>query len=238
MAPRQLPEKVTNKPAEANAPPASDKVAPDKTSNGAKIPIAFELRDQVIDGATIKPLTFQAFADCVAEAHGMRMPKTFEARLRRLRMVKQVTYYTNGSTASVSVEDVPQMPIPAARTITARLDETDEGVAGKIVRPGDGIDQAITYALGVPIAMGAGKAPVTELEFLAKTYGEIEDILAAPDSISQAALLLSSIATPLGTSLTRLPSWALAQVSVADGVTIAREVLPHFLGLADESPSE
>jgi hypothetical protein len=237
MPPRQIPQKNTSAPAEADAPPVLEKPLPDK-ANGAKIPIAFQLRDQVIDGAVIKPLTFQAFAECVGEAHGMRAPKAFEARLRRLRMVRQVTYYTNGSTAAVTIEDVAQMPIPTARTITARLDDSDEGVPGKIVRPGDGIDRAIVYALGAPIPMGQGKESVTELEFLAKTYGEIEDILAAPDSIQQAALLLSSIATPLGTTLTRLPSWALAQVSVADGVTIAKEVLPHFLGSADDSLNE
>jgi hypothetical protein len=73
------------------------------------------------------------------------------------------------------------------------------------------------------------------LEFLAKTYGDIEDVLSAGDGINQAAVLLATVAKPLGTSLTVLPSWALAQISIADGFAIMREVLPRFLGSDNES---
>jgi len=51
-----------------------------------RIPISFQLGDVVIDGAVIKPMTFQSFADYVAEAQSMVAPKTFEGRLRRVRM--------------------------------------------------------------------------------------------------------------------------------------------------------
>jgi hypothetical protein len=201
--------------------------------NGAKIPITFDLGDRHIDGAVIKPLTFSTFAECIAEAQSMRGPKTFDARLRRLRMVKQVTYYTNGSVAVVGMEDILKMPIQAARTIAGKLDDDDE-VAGKVITPGDGIDKAIVYELGKPIPMGQGKPPIKELEFLAKTYGDIEDVMAATDAISQTAMLISTVAKPLGTSLIQLPSWALTQITVADGVTISRDILPLFLG----SPAE
>lgn len=194
-----------------------------------KIPISFQLGDNVIDGAVIRPLVFQTFADCISEASEMTHPKTFEARLRRMRLFRQVSYYINGSVVPVSIEDLLKLPIPAAHSIIAKLDE-HEGKSGKIIRPGNGIDQAITYQLGTPIPTGPGKPSISELEFHATTYGDIEDVMAAPNGVQQASLLIATIAKPLGSSLMALPSWALAQISVADGVTIMREVLPHFIG--------
>jgi len=133
----------------------------------------------------------------------------------------------------VTLNDILNLPIAAAHTIIGKLD-SDEGKAGKIIRDGDGIDKAIVFELGTPIPTGAGKDPIRELEFHAKTYGDIEDILAADNAIQQTAKMIETIATPLGSTLSRLPSWALTQITVADGVTISREILPRFL----ESPPE
>lgn len=44
-------------------------------------------------------------------------------------------------------------------------------------------------------------------------------------------MLISTVAKPLGSTLMTLPSWAVAQISLGDGMTIMRQVLPHFLGL-------
>jgi hypothetical protein len=107
-------------------------------------------------------------------------------------------------------------------------------VPGKIVRDGDGIDKAIVYELGTPISVGQGKPPIKELEFQASTYGDVEDVLAVDAPIQQAAVLISTVAKPLGTSLSLLPSWAVNLVTVADGVTISNHVLPRFLGSPDE----
>lgn len=200
--------------------------------NGEKIPITLQLDDRLIDGAVVKPLTFSGFAECISEAQLMREPKTMEGRVRRVRMFKQVTFYADGVVAPVSMVDMLKLPIPSARMITTRLDDS-EGKAGKVIRPGDGIDQAITYELGTPILL-QGKDPITELEFSAKTYGDIEDVMAATDQFQQTSLLIATTAKPLGTSLTLLPTWAVAQITLADGVAIMREVLPHFLGLPPE----
>lgn len=200
----------------------------------AKIPISLQLGDKLIDGAVVKPISFQMLADYMSEAYGMRQPKDFDARLRRVRLAKQVSYYTNGSTVPVSMEEVLRLPIPDARKIIVGINGENEGKAGKIIRDGNGIDQAITYELGTPIPTGQGKEPIRELEFLAKTYGDIEDVLAADLLIQQTALLISTIAKPLGSSLTLLPSWAMSLISVADGMTINREILPRFAGSPDE----
>lgn len=197
-----------------------------------KIPIRFQLGDNIIDGAVIRPMSFQNFADYVSEAVALQEPKTFEAKLRRIRLSKQVSYYINGTVFPVALHDVTQLPIPDARKLLAKIDD-GEGKAGRIVRDGDGIDKAITYELGTPIEQGAGKEPIRELEFHASTYGDIEDVMAAPDGIQQTAKLIATIAKPLGTSLTALPSWALNLITVSDGIIISRDILPRFLGSPD-----
>jgi hypothetical protein len=192
-----------------------------------------ELGEKRIDGAVVRPLTFQSFVDLLATAQAMTQPKSWDARLKRLRMLKQVTYYHGNTIVSMAQEDILRLPIPAARLITSKLDQ-DEGISGKVIRDGDGIDKAITYELGTPIPLGQGKESIKELEFFAKTYGDIEDVLAADNAMSQAAVLISTVGKPLGTSLTLLPSWAVNLITVADGVTISREILPRFLGSPDE----
>jgi hypothetical protein len=205
--------------------------------NGAKlekIAIHFQLGDNILDGAVVRPMSFQNFADYIGEAqNATAVAKSFETRLRRIRLSKQISYYVNGTVFPVSMIDVAQLPIPDARKLLAKLDE-NEGTPGKIIRDGDGIDKAITFELGTPIPTGQGKLPITELEFHAKTYGDIEDVMAAPDGVQQTAKLIATIAKPLGSSLTLLPTWALNLISVSDGIVISRDVLPRFLGSLDE----
>jgi hypothetical protein len=194
-----------------------------------KYPIAFQLGDTLIDGATIRPLTFSAFVECITAAQTMSQPVSFESRLRRLRMTRQVTYYSGNSAVAVTPENIMSLPIPSLRTIVAHLDD-DEGKPGKVIRDGDGIDKAIVYELGAPIPLGQGKSPIKELEFQASTYADIEDVLSVDTAIQQTAMLLMTVAKPLGISLSLLPSWAVNQITVADGVTISKDILPRFLG--------
>ena len=188
----------------------------------------------MIDGAVVKPVTFAAYMDYIAEAQNLTSPKTWEGKVRRVRMTKQVIYYMATAPVQISMTEVLRMPIPAARDIAAKLDE-NEGKAGKIARAGDGVDKAIIWELGTPIPTGQGKPPISELEFLAKTYGDVEDVLAASTTFHQGLQLITSVAKPLGSSLSALPSWAVNQIMFADGFGIVREVLPHFLGSPPES---
>jgi hypothetical protein len=164
----------------------------------------------------------------------MTSPNTFEAKLRRNRLAKQVVFYVGNTIVPVTPIDLLSMPIPVARVLIDKLDESD-GKAGKIVRRGDGISEAIVYELGTPISGGQGRPQIKELEFLAQTYGDVEDIMAAGTGLQQALLLVTTIAKPLGTSLTQLPSWAVNQISSVDGLAISNDVLPFFLGSPDES---
>lgn len=199
-----------------------------------RIPIEFQLDGRVIDGAIIKPLTLPAFVDCVLDTRTMKSPNTFEAKLRRNRLAKQVVFYAGNTVVPVSPEELIRMSIPTARTLIDKLDDSG-GPPGKITRTGDGISTAIVYELGTPIPGGQGRQPIRELEFLAQTYGDVEDIMAAGTGLQQALLLITHIAKPLGTSLTLLPSWAVNQVSASDGLSISNDVLPFFIGSPDES---
>jgi len=198
-----------------------------------KLPISFQLGDTLIDGVIIKPMTFSAFVEAISAAQIMTQPKTFEARLRRLRLLRQVTYYAGNIQVAVRQEDLLKLPIPAVHAITAHLD-VGEGTPGKIVRDGDGIEKAIVYELGTPISGGQGRPPIKELEFQASTYGDIEDVLSVDTAIQQTYAMILTIAKPLGTTLSLLPSWAANSITVADGVMLSRDVLPRFL----ESPDE
>jgi hypothetical protein len=198
-----------------------------------KLPIAWQLGDTLIDSVVIKPLTFSTFVDNIVAAQQTSAGKSFEARLRRIRMVRQTSFYAGGVLVQVKPEDILKMPIPASRVILDHIDD-GEGVAGKIIRDGDGVDKAIVYELGTPIPLGAGKQPIKELEFQASTYGDVEDVLAVDTTIQQALLLITTIGKPIGTSLSLLPTWAIGAITVADGITISREILPRFLG----SPGE
>ena len=102
--------------------------------------------------------------------------------------------------------------------------------SGKIIRDGDGINKAMTYELGTPISTGKDKEPIRELEFHAATYGDIEDVMAADSAVQQTALLIKTVAKPLGSSLLRLPDWALNVITVADGVTISNWCCRVFSG--------
>ena len=202
-------------------------------TNGEKIPITLQLGNKLLaDGAVVKPSTFSNFTEYLVESHELKEPKSVEGRLRRVRLAKQVTYYANGTVVPVSMLDVLQLSITSARTLVTQLD-ADSSKGGKVISSGDGVDKAIIYELGTPIPV-QGKEPITELEFAAKVYGDVEDVMSAADGFQQTLLMLTTLAKPLGGTLMALPSWAIAQISLSDGLTIMREVLPHFLGLPVE----
>lgn len=199
-----------------------------------RIPVSFQFTDgRSVDEVIVRPLSFLGFAECVTNAHAMSQPKSFEARMRRLRLLRQVQFFSNGSNITLTNEDVLKLPIQGVRTLLNKLD--DEKIpSGKIIRSGNGVDGSIVFELGTPIASGQNKVAIKELEFIATTYGDVEDVMAAIDMAQQTKLLLETIAKPLGTSLTALPSWAVSQITMADGFVIMNEVLPHFLGSPEE----
>jgi hypothetical protein len=199
-----------------------------------KIPMSFQVGDKAIDGATVNTLTFSKYAELMREANYMPGPKPYEIKLLRLRLAKQVTYHINGATTTITPDETTRIPTKSVWALQAQLDTNIDVKAGRVIRSGDGVDTAIGYELGTPIPTGQGKPPITELEFLAPTLGDIEDVLTAVSGMDQTLQLIKSVAKPVHTSLQALPTWAIDQITVTDGVSIAQKVLPYFLGQAVE----
>lgn len=193
-----------------------------------------------IDGASIAALHvarigFKVIAEAAASAD--RGPdKDRSKRLFRERIKRQVRAETaDGKQLELTDEHISLIPIPYAMPLRNALDTVlvDTGSKPEILSKGDGISQPVHLKLGSPIKVSKGD-PISELEIKAETLGQLEDAIVAESSQEQALAVLA-IAKPVNSSLSTLPSWALDQITVADGVFIMTKVLPGFFGQAENS---
>lgn len=184
--------------------------------------------DAVIDEIVIHGLAFVVLTGMWTVMAGAKKPV---AVLQRERIKKQVHFMSGGKRIFPDAAQIGQLPAAVARNIISNL-EVDQGPAGKVIHEGDGMSTPILYQLGTPIEMKDSKGVSTsikELEFIATTYAELEDVLCGENDMVQALELLKTVAAPVGVSgLMRLPGWALDKVTVADGVSIMQKVLPSF----------
>lgn len=95
----------------------------------------------------------------------------------------------------------------------------------------DGMSKAIHIKLTEPIKafdpVSKAERVLDELEFFAKTYGELEAVLGEISEWDQALALIRTVAKPIG--MLKLPDWAVSGVSAADGFGIMKKILPRFL---------
>jgi hypothetical protein len=159
--------------------------------------------------------------------------KRWQLTNKRMRIKHQVRAVTEtGEELMLDDQDITQIPIVYAGKIDNALND-DDSTPGEIVNSGDGITTPILYRLGTPLKVQANNeaSAITELEFFARIFGDIEEVLAETESLGQTVALLRSVAKPLGVNdtLQRLPEWALDRVSLPDAFKIAEEILPRFL---------
>lgn len=185
--------------------------------------------DKLVSEINIEPLTFVGLSEVWAKAATMAGKP--QVTTQRARILRQTHFMVNGERYVPDAGELMQLPRLVAKQIIDMLD-LQQGVAGQRLNDGDGATTSVLYKLGTPIEIKGSDGKVqsiTELEFKASTYGEVEDILAAENEIAQTMELLRRIAKPAtGPQLMALPSWALDRITVADGVTIMREILPRF----------
>lgn len=197
-----------------------------------QVPVSFTIGEKVVDAVIVKGITYSQFVAIAHSAQVMTNPATIEGRLMRARMVQQVDYFKEGKPVALSIEELLKMPFPVARKIQGMFDDNIQK-RGKIVgegdQVGDGITSPIRYELGTPIELADGKGSIRELEFMATTYGELEDVISGTDPLEQTLSLIKSIAKPVHDTLQTLPSWGVEKISTADGFTIAELILPRFL---------
>jgi hypothetical protein len=201
--------------------------------------INIDLVPIVMGGKSIKelqvsPLNLAGFVE-VADATndlGVKGNTKWQVMNRRMRIKKQVKAIAeDGSTVAFDDLAITQIPTAYAVKLTSAL-AVGQGEQGKIISNGDGVTSPILVELGTPIKFvqgGAGEE-IKELEFLASTFGDIEEVLAETISLQQALALIRTVAKPVGTNLQVLPSWAVEQITMADGMLIVDKVLPRFLG--------
>jgi hypothetical protein len=89
--------------------------------------------------------------------------------------------------------------------------------------------EPVLLKLGAPISgtTGSESKAISELEFLAKTYGDIEQVLAGTNDMERTVALIKYVAKPAG--MLSLPSWAVDSIDIRDGFFIQQEILPRFL---------
>lgn len=194
----------------------------------------------------VTPICFTAFSAAVkaAQARGKDessiMRALFRERIKRQVKAKQA----NGTVVAMTDELITKMPLPYALRLkdainevavdlaTKKVKDIDVPVQPEIITKGDGIVTPILVALGSPIQMQGGKQ-IAELEFLASTFGELEAAVLSDNQIERTIDLLA-IAKPVGAdlSLTSLPSWALDQISLEDGLWLTSQVTPSFFAEA------
>lgn len=196
---------------------------------------AVQFGEAAIDTIAVAPLTFAAFAGLWRQTADEMRGKdgAASALLQRKRIAYQAHFMASGRRVIPDAANITQLPIPVVKGIIRLLD-VGEGEAGAMLSGSgaDGISVPLHYKLGTPITakMNGKDITIGELEFQAQVYGDIEDVLAEDGDVPQALALIRKVASPVGVgSLTSLPGWAVDRITVADGVTIMRQILPRFL---------
>jgi hypothetical protein len=204
----------------------------------------FKIKQIPIAKIGISKINFVGYVECFGDrmresarsGDDMMAEKAFR-RARRLRQVK--AYDKDDRVIEIDHQSFDVMPRQLFVKVNNALDEFDTKRGKVLTENGDGVTTPIVYQLGTPIEFVDTKAnekpigteqKIVELEFVAKTGGDIEEVLCCGNSLQQALALIRTCATPLGggTSLMRLPSFMIDEISTADGFAIMASVLPVF----------
>lgn len=197
-----------------------------------------EMHDAVVFGTDEKPvnvteikvqaLNFKDLAMIWQQPH--YDPSKPELSLQKRRIMFQAHFMVGQDRYKPDMIELGQVDFRTIRGIIDAL-ETGYGNAGEVIsKDADGLTKPILYKLGDPIKMGGpkGKSEIAEIEFMGRKYAELEDVLAADNSMAQTLALLRRVGRPVGHPLPLLPENLIENISVADGVTIMRDVLPAF----------
>lgn len=181
----------------------------------------------------VAQLPFVKLAELASRASALSNSEyPFTAALRTLRMIEQCkAVLADGSQVDFDSITIRQITIPVGRKIHRALeDATIPG--GKIIGDGDGASTPIMVELGTPIATGSDEKSFTELEFLARTYGDLEIVMGELNDLDKTVALIKHVAKPVG--MQKLPSWAVEQITIPDGMFLMDNVLKRFLPSGDE----
>lgn len=188
-----------------------------------------KIGEAVIDAIEVHPMLFFPLIDVWEKANNAPGNKP-EVALQRARMKYQTHFKVGADRIAATDADIQKLPRTVASAILKLLDK-GQGPLGKILAAGDGCTTPVVYQLGTPVEMKkqtGETVTISDLEFMAETYGEVEDILAAANDLAKAGELIKRLGKPIGSNLALLPGWALDRLTVADGIQVMRLVLPSF----------
>jgi hypothetical protein len=195
------------------------------------IDVNFELAGKQISTIKLGRWNFVDFVSTYLRASEQVTPTTtFQAALQRERFLSHVHFISGQERVVPTLEQLLTVPFTAIRAVTSVWDN-NEGASGSIIGSGDGVTAPLLYKLGTPLAVtqGGEQKAITELEFLATTYGQLEDVLTAGSDVLKALELIKTVANPVEMEqLTRLTGFMVDGITIADGVTIMQKVLPRF----------
>lgn len=190
---------------------------------------AVKVADKDVTSIEVAPLLFVEMAEIWRKAG---MQKNAATALQRERIRFQAHFMAGDTRVTPTDIDILSLPLGVAKSIIAALDANSGGKAGKIILEGDGVFKPAIFKLGTPIAMmggDGGGVNISELEFKAATYGDVEDALAADTPMEKTLELLRRVAKPIDApQLLAMPAWAIDKITVADGLAIMRAVSPLF----------
>lgn len=187
------------------------------------------LNDKKIKEVTISHPSLSGYLKILAAASMVATRDVDSRATVQSERIKQQCKFVDdgGGQHTLDYVQLANLPIKLAKEIIENLEEERHDEA-KLLSPdkADGISIPILVKLGKPLATGSGKA-IEELEFLAKVYGDLEQVLVGDNDMDQAAALIRTVGKPPGMSA--LPSWAYDQITWQDAVFIRNNVLTRFL---------
>lgn len=189
---------------------------------------------------SVRPIGFKAYTRIVTQASATAKD---DADRRRIILRERLK-----AQCGLTDETLATLPIPEALLLKDEIDNvlssspsSSSPVANLLSPPSaDGITSAIHIQLSKPIPVSKTHH-ISELEFLAATFADLEDAIAA-DAGTDRAIAMLAIAAPIITSipgtkpdhetptpsLMRLTSSHIDQLSVDDGIFIMQNVVPRF----------
>jgi hypothetical protein len=189
----------------------------------------------------VRPLGFFAYAAAAERAaRGAKDDKSVTRAMFRERVKLQVSVVPR-SGAPVALTDETVSAIPARYAvaikdaISAVLVDSTANLPALTVE-GDGTTCPVEVRLGSPLVLGKDKN-CDFLEFQAATLADLEDVLAEDTKLGRAVAFIR-LAKPVNAgSLISLPSTALDNLSLSDGIFIMDKVVDPFFALLGGSSS-
>jgi hypothetical protein len=179
----------------------------------------------------VQPINYVALAR-LGSSLSVKNARDIPKLMQRQRIFKQVKAYNEKGEATFTEVELSALSPALGKKISRATEEVlSQEKECEILsdETADGVSAPILVKLGSPLSMGEEK--ITELEFHAKTYGDIEAVFAEDNAAEQTILFIENVAKPITSNLKlqALPSWAVEQITPNDGIFISRFVLPRFL---------